>query len=174
MGMRNLRQLVNQSRMSLQDVFRDFDRTCRGQSQGTPERVLSLRNIRPETDDVLCIIKKYGFKSGGGNGTVLVRYRPFLSEVGAVGSVRIGDDKAKGKSDAPSSGQLLLGDTWRAKEPRSTKYVDYPTVCPRPKVKNKRVLRDSDPLADRQGQYIQVSPRIKEMGADLSPRSSKR
>ena len=42
MGMRNLRQLVNQSRMSLQDVFRDFDRTCRGQSQGTSSSVFCL------------------------------------------------------------------------------------------------------------------------------------
>ena len=134
--------------MSLQDVFRDFDRTCRAVTRDQFERVLSLRNIRPETDDVLeCIIKKYGFKSGGGNGTVLVRYRPFLTEVGAVGSVRIGDDKAKGKSDAPSSAPAFVGDTWRAKGANADQVMWTIRQFVRGRrLRTKEFFRDSDPL----------------------------
>ena len=119
-GLRNLKQIVNQSRMSLQDVFRDFDRTSRGAvTRDQFERVLSLRKIRPEEDEVLeCIIKKYGYRSGGGYGTMLVRYRPFLKDIGAVGSVRMDNNKGKkddGGGGVPMSETPYVGDTWRAK-----------------------------------------------------------
>ena len=175
-GLRNLKQIVNQSRMSLQDVFRDFDRTSRGAvTRDQFERVLSLRKIRPEEDEVLeCIIKKYGYQSGGGYGTTLVRYRPFLKEVGAVGSVRMDNNKGKkddGGGGVPMSETAYVGDTWRAKGSNADQVMWRIRQFVRGRrLRTKEFFRDSDPLQTGKINIYKFRQGIKEMcqAADLS------
>ena len=75
--------MVMQSRSSLIDIFRDFDRQSKGIVSETQFlRVLAIRKIMPPDERVReLIMRKYGTTTGGGNGTRLIQYRPFLDRV---------------------------------------------------------------------------------------------
>ncbi len=84
----DIRNMVLQSRSSLIDIFRDFDRQFKGVVSETQFlRVLAIRQIMPQDDRVReLIMRKYGVTTGGGNGVRVIQYRPFLDRVGVNGS----------------------------------------------------------------------------------------
>ena len=169
---RALRQIVTQSRMSLQDVFRDFDRNCRGSVTSEQfQRVLSIRKIRPDEKDVRLLIKKYGHQSGGGGGATLVRYRLFMSAVGAVGSAAPAEKKDEGKeSGIPPSNTPDVGATWRSNSSVDEVMWRIRQFIRGRRVRTKEFFKDSDPLQKGIISVYKFRQGLKEMvvGADLS------
>jgi Ca2+-binding EF-hand superfamily protein len=82
-ALNDIRSMVMQSRSSLIDIFRDFDRQSKGIVSETQFlRVLAIRKIMPADEQVReLIMQKYGITTGGGNGARVIQYRPFLDRV---------------------------------------------------------------------------------------------
>jgi Ca2+-binding EF-hand superfamily protein len=172
-GIRELRHIVQQSRMSLMDVFRDFDRTCRGAvTRDQFERVLSIRNIRPGQRMVELLVKKFGFTTGGGDGTVLVRYRPFMTAVGSVGSAAlpVEETKVEKPSGVPPPSNIDVGKTWREGSNADQVLWKIRQFIRGRRVRTKEFFRDSDPLQKGVISIYKFRQGLKEMlaQADLS------
>lgn len=114
---------VLQSRSSLIDIFRDFDRQCKGTVSGSQfERCLAIRKILPSDPNVVELLKqKYGILSGGGDRVRIIRYRPFIQRVSearaapaATGPETTDAAAAAAAAELAQTSMSNLAASWRA------------------------------------------------------------
>ena len=174
----DIRSQVMQSRSSLIDIFRDFDRANKGVVSETQfQRCMAIRKIMPQDSQLReLLMQKYGVTTGGGNGVRVIQYRPFLDRVvndiksspTANAAAATATSVASASTKTPSD----LAATWHASGVTSEQvlYLLRQFVAQR-RVRVPTFFRDADPLNKGVINVTRFRRCMKELvrGSDLTP-----
>jgi Ca2+-binding EF-hand superfamily protein len=175
----DIRSQVMQSRSSLIDLFRDFDRGNKGVVSETQfQRCLAIRKIMPSESHLReLLMQKYGVVTGGGNGVRVIQYRPFLDRVAKISTdssntIKNSSTSADVATSTSSKTPADLAATWHS----SGVTCDQVMYLLRQFVAQRRVrvptfFRDADPLNKGAINVTRFRRCMKELvrGSDLTP-----
>lgn len=181
----DIRSMVLQSRSSLIDIFRDFDRQSKGIVSETQFlRVLAIRKIMPPDAKVReLIMQKYGVINGGGNGTRLIQYRPFLDRVSTFSldpkeAAKLQAEQEAKKAEAVKSSRSPndatpsdLAATWHCDDVDSDQILYLlREFCAQRRVRVSTFFRDADPMNKGSINVTRFRRCLKELtrGSDLT------